>query len=90
MLKAEHIENAGVFRWHIATLAKLCLASQPIKAPDLISERPPRGGLSVCAVCCGALVAIGTSLHSRYRNFQVAIGQERTNKGVGVNQLGRH
>jgi hypothetical protein len=32
-----------------------------IKTPDLISERLPQfGGLSVCAVCCGALSLIGT------------------------------
>jgi hypothetical protein len=43
--------------------------SRLIKTPDVISERPPHGGLSVCAVCCGALVAIGTSLRSPRRSI---------------------
>src|ERR1700676_3524728 len=32
-------------------LWKICCNGSLIKIPDRISERPPRGGLSVCASC---------------------------------------
>jgi hypothetical protein len=46
-----------------------CGDSRLIKTSDRISERPPRGGLSVCATCCSALVVIGTSLRSLHRKI---------------------
>src|SRR5450631_2013322 len=52
-------------RWPNSTcILEYCLTAgavcRLIKTPDRISERPPRGGLSVCAVCCAASVANGT------------------------------
>src|ERR1039457_588870 len=99
ILTAERIMHSRLYgsgRHITAIRVHALFADHTIKTPNLISERPPRGDLFTLIesttepqLCCGALVAIGTSRHFAAPQNLSAFGLQRTKAGTGAEWLGR-
>src|SRR5664280_987417 len=91
ILTAERIMHSRLYgsgRHITAIRVHALFADHTIKAPNLISERPPRGDLFTLIesttepqLCCGALVAIGTSRPSLHCTANDAIGRVEERRG---------